>query len=432
MWTMTTAVAVGILVIFLAIILALVVPKFSVAQKFTDDLNRIVRENLTGIRVIRAYNAEKYQQEKLDEANRNLTGIHLFANRLLAVQRPGMQFIMSGLTLAIYWVGVYMINDAALPQRLGLFSDMVVFSSYAMQVIQSFMLLTMTLIILPRAAVSARRINEVLDTQPTLKGGNVDGMDLVARGEIIFDHVSFRYPGGAEDVLRDVSFTVNKGETVAFIGSTGSGKTTLLNLIPRFYDVTQGHVLVDSVDVRDYTLEGLRNKLGYVSQRAVLFRGTVSSNVAYGDSGKAPASADDIIQAIEVAQAKDFVEKLPEGYDGAVAQGGSNFSGGQKQRLSIARAVCRHPEIYLFDDSFSALDYHTDRLLRDELKKRTKGATTLIVAQRIGTILNADKIIVLDEGRVAGIGTHRELLQTCPVYREIAESQLSKEEIDCA
>lgn len=257
-------------------------------------------------------------------------------------------------------------------------------------------------------------------------------MGLVARGEIIFDHVSFRYPGGAEDVLRDVSFTVNKGETVAFIGSTGSGKTTLLNLIPRFYDVTQGHVLVDSVDVRDYTLEGLRNKLGYVSQKAVLFRGTVSSNVAYGDSGKAPASADDIIQAVEVAQAKDFVEKLPEGYDGAVAQGGSNFSGGQKQRLSIARAVCRHPEIYLFDDSFSALDYHTDRLLRDELKKRTKGATTLIVAQRIGTILNADKIIVLDEGRVAGIGTHRELLQTCPVYREIAESQLSKEEIDCA
>ena len=350
----------------------------------------------------------------------------------MAFMMPGMQLLMSGLGLAIYWIGVYLIDGAAGPDKLTLFSNMVVFSQYAMQVVMAFMLLTMTFIILPRAAVSAKRINEVLDMKETITDGTVTGSELFEQGEIEFRHVSFRYPDADDYVLHDINFTAHKGETVAFIGSTGSGKSTLINLVPRFYDATEGEVLVDGVNVKDYTQEALHNKLGYVPQRAVMFRGTVASNVTYGDNGKAPADHEEIRDAVAIAQAEEFVSKMDGTYDAPIAQGGTNISGGQKQRLAIARAICRRPEIYVFDDSFSALDYKTDRVLRQTLKEKTRGATSLIVAQRIGTILDADKIIVLDEGKVVGQGTHRELLKHCPVYLEIAQSQLTKEEIEHA
>ena len=340
-----------------------------------------------------------------------------------------MQLIMSGLGLAIYWIGTYLIDGAAGPDKLTLFSDMVVFSQYAMQVVLAFMLLTMTFIILPRAIVSAKRINEVLDTKTKIHDGKVTDSELYEQGEVEFRHVSFQYPDAEEYILHDISFTAHKGETVAFIGSTGSGKSTLINLVPRFYDATEGEVIVDGINVKNYTQEALHNKLGYVPQKAVMFNGTVTSNVTYGENGRAPAEKDDIIEAVSVAQAEEFVMKMDGTYDAKIAQGGTNVSGGQKQRLAIARAICRRPEIYVFDDSFSALDYKTDRILRKKLKETTNGATSLIVAQRIGTIMDADKIIVLDEGRVVGQGTHRELLKNCPVYLEIAESQLTKEEI---
>lgn len=431
-WTAVTGGAVVVLVVMLGCLIALTIPKFNIIQTLTDNLNRVTRENLTGIRVVRAYNAESYQEKKFGTANEDLTRNNLFTNRLMAVMQPGMSLIMSGLTLAIYWVGVYMINGAVVNDRLNLFSDMVVFSSYAMQVIMAFMMLTIAFIIMPRASVSAKRINEVLDTETNIVDGTVIKSELYEQGEVEFKHVSFKYPDAAEYVLHDVSFTAAKGETVAFIGSTGSGKSTLINLIPRFYDATEGEVLIDGINVKDYTQEALRNKLGYVPQRAVMFSGNVLSNVTYGDNGKNNQDQEMIEKAVYIAQAGEFVEKMDGQYQAPITQGGTNVSGGQKQRLAIARAICRQPEIYVFDDSFSALDYKTDRILRSTLKKETGGVTSLIVAQRIGTIMDADKIIVLDEGRVAGQGKHKELLKNCPVYREIAESQLSKEELENA
>jgi len=426
-----------VLVVMLAVVTSITLPRFRKIQSLIDNLNRVTRENLTGIRVVRAYNAEGYQTAKFEKANEDLTGVGLTAFRTLAVMFPGMGFIMSGLSLSIYWIGAYVIQAARLEDRIFLFSDMVVFSSYAMQVIFAFMMLSMVFVMLPRAAVAARRILEVLDTGVSIEDGSETEGKPDAEGEIEFRNVSFKYPDAADYVLRDISFTARKGETVAFIGATGSGKTTLVNLIPRFYDATEGEVLVDGRNVKEYTLEALRRRIGYVSQRAVLFSGTVSSNVAYGrggeggtDSGEgAQDEAAAVRRAVEIAQSRDFVEKMEGQYEGAVAQGGTNLSGGQKQRLSIARAIYRKPEILIFDDSFSALDYRTDRALREALARETKGTTVLIVAQRIGTIRNADKIIVIDEGRIVGMGTHDELMASCPTYQEIAYSQLSKEEL---
>ncbi|MEW9052872.1 MAG: ABC transporter ATP-binding protein [Neobacillus sp.] len=428
-WTATTGFAVAFLLIMLMVLIFIAMPKFKVIQGLTDNLNRVSRENLTGIRVVHAYNAEKYQEAKFEKANDDLTKTNLFTSRIMAIIMPTMGVIMSGMSLAIYWIGAYLINDAALPNRLSLFSDMVVFSSYAMQVIMAFMMLSFIFIMLPRASVSAKRINEVLDTKGTIIDGCVTEGKKDHSGEVEFRNVSFKYPGAADYILRDVSFIAKKGETVAFIGSTGSGKSTLLNLIPRYFDATEGEVLVDGLNVKSYQQESLRKKLGYVSQKAVLFRGTVESNVTYGES-KQLANEQDIKLAVEIAQGTEFVEKMENQYAASIAQGGTNLSGGQKQRLSIARAVYRKPEIYIFDDSFSALDYKTDRTLRSVLKKETKDATTLIVGQRIGTIKDVDRIIVLDEGKVVGMGTHHELMLNCEVYQEIAYSQLSKEELE--
>lgn len=431
-WTAITGGAVAILTAMLGTVIALVLPKFKNMQKLTDNLNRVARENLTGIRVVRAYNAEGYQEKKFEGANEELTRTNLFTSRTMSVLFPGMTLIMSGLTLAIYWVGVYIINEAAVTDRLGIFSDMVVFSSYAMQIIMAFMMLVMTFIVLPRAVVSAKRINEVLNTEIKIKDGKISGSELFEQGEIEFRHVSFRYPDAEEAILTDINFTVHRGETVAFIGSSGSGKSTLINLVPRFYDVTEGEICIDGINIKEYTQEALHRKLGYVSQRAVMFRGSVLSNVTYGENGRQSVDEELLWKSIEIAQADDFVQGMENGYHTAVAQGGTNLSGGQKQRLAIARAIYCRPEIYIFDDSFSALDYKTDRVLRKMLKQETGTATTLIVAQRIGTIMDADKIIVLDEGKIVGIGRHKELLKSCPVYREIAESQLSKEELESA
>lgn len=428
-WSAATGVAVVALLIMIGSIIIFVLPKFKVVQKMTDNLNRVTREGLTGIRVVHAYNAQEYQEEKFEKANKDLTDTNLLVNRLMAIMQPGMSLIMSGLTLSIYWIGAHLIMNAGGMDRIGLFSDMVVFSSYAMQVVMAFMLLAMTFIMLPRASVSAARINEVLDTPQTITDGEMQSSPKGIEGEIELRNVSFKYPDAGEYVLKDISFTAHKGETVAFIGSTGSGKSTLINLIPRFYDATEGEVIVDGINVKEYTQEALHNKFGYVSQKAVLFSGTVKSNVAYGDNGQISPTDEDIKKAVEIAQGKEFVEKMDGEYNADIAQGGTNLSGGQKQRLSIARAVSRNPEILIFDDSFSALDYKTDRQLRSTLKKETKDATTLIVAQRIGTIKDADKIIVLDEGKIVGMGAHSELLETCKTYQEIAYSQLSKEEL---
>ncbi|MEH7013007.1 ABC transporter ATP-binding protein [Neobacillus niacini] len=429
-WTAATGFAVLFLILMLCILIFVAMPKFKIIQSLTDNLNRVTRENLTGIRVVHAYNAGSYQEKKFEEANSALTNTNLFTSRAMAIMMPTMGIIMSGISLAIYWIGAFLINAAALPDRLSLFSDMVVFSSYAMQVIMAFMMLSFVFIMLPRASVSAKRIKEVLDTEAKIIDGNLTEGKKGLSGEVEFRNVSFKYPDAAEYILRNVSFTASKGETVAFIGSTGSGKSTLLNLIPRYFDATEGEVLVDGVNVKHYTQESLRKKLGYVSQKAVLFRGTVTSNVAYVDSGKILANETAVKKAVDIAQGTEFVEKMEDQYNATIAQGGTNISGGQKQRLSIARAVYRQPEIYIFDDSFSALDYKTDRVLRSKLKNETKDATTLIVGQRIGTIKDADRIVVLDDGEVVGIGTHDELMQNCSVYQEIAYSQLSKEELE--
>ena len=431
-WTTVTGGAVAILVVMLGTVIALVLPKFKNMQMLTDNLNRVSRENLTGIRVVRAYNAEKYQEKKFENANEELTKTNLFTSRTMSVLFPGMTLIMSGLTLAIYWVGVYIINNAAFTERLGIFSDMVVFSSYAMQIIMAFMMLIMTFIVLPRAAVSAKRINEVLDTETKINDGVVSGSELFEQGEIEFKNVSFCYPDAEEAILHNISFTIHRGETAAFIGSTGSGKSTLINLVPRFYDVTEGEICIDGINVKEYTQEALHRKLGYVSQRAVMFKGTITSNVTFGENRRQSIDEELLWKSIEIAQAGEFVQAMEDGCNTTVAQGGTNLSGGQKQRLAIARAIYRRPEIYIFDDSFSALDYKTDQILRKTLKRETGTATKLIVAQRIGTIIDADKIIVLDEGKIVGIGKHKELLANCPVYREIAESQLSKEEMESA
>ena len=431
-WSMTTGIAVLILLTVISILTIIVMPRFKIVQKLTDKINGVTREKLTGIRVVRAFNAENYQENKFEDVNTKLTNQQMYNQKKFAIMQPVMYLVMYFLTLAIYFIGAYLIRDASMVNKLGLFGDMVVFSSYAMQVIMSFLMLAMIFMMSPRAQVSANRINEVLDTDITIKDGNINTNKTNEVGTVEFKNVSFKYPDADEYLLKNISFKANKGETVAFIGSTGSGKSTLINLVPRFYDATEGEVLVDGVNVKDYTQEFLHNKIGYVPQKAVMFNGTVNSNIAYGDNGKGGISEEKIKKAIEVAQGKEFVEKMDEKYDTHIAQGGTNVSGGQKQRLAIARAIARNPEIYIFDDSFSALDYKTDFLLRKALKEYTKDATSLIVAQRIGTIMNADKIIVLEDGVSVGMGTHKELLKNCDVYKEIALSQLSKEELENA
>ncbi len=428
-WTASTGLAVVVLLSFVGVCVAVALPKFKKLQSLTDNLNRVTRENLTGLNVVRAYNAEGYQQKKFNDANDELTKTQLFANRTMGTMMPGIQMVMNGLMLAIYWIGAYLISNAQMFDKLTIFSDMIVFTQYAMQVVMSFMMLVMIFVLLPRASVSAKRINEVLDMPLSIKDGTKENGIDGKKGEVEFRNVSFCYPDAEKDVIEDISFTAHKGETIAFIGSTGCGKSTVINMIPRFYDATKGEVLVDGVNVKEYTQKALRNKIGYVSQKAILFTGSIKSNVAYGDNGTKGFTDDDVKQAVETAQAKEFVDKTEGGVDAFVAQGGSNFSGGQKQRLSIARAICRHPEILIFDDSFSALDYKTDRVLRDTLRKTCADATRFIVAQRIGTIRDADKIIVLDDGKIAGMGKHNELMETCEVYRQIAYSQLSKEEL---
>ena len=430
-WSVVTACAVIVMILMMVVLLIAVFPKFRKVQKLTDNLNAVTRENLTGVRVVRAYNAEEYQEKKFEKANEELTRTQLFTSRAMAVLSPVMTIVMSGLTLAIYWIGAYLIGDLpTAAERASLFGQMTAFSGYAMQVVMAFMMLAMIFIILPRALVSVKRIGEVLDTEASIKDGTLtaapEGSPV---GTVEFRHVSFKYPDASEYVLHDMSFKAERGQTVAFIGSTGSGKSTAINLVPRFYDATEGEVLVDGVNVKDYTLAALHDKIGYVPQRAVMFSGTVESNVAYGEKTGMEFDRDKVKEAVRVAQGKEFVEKMDGGYCAHIAQGGTNVSGGQKQRLAIARAVCREPEIYIFDDSFSALDYKTDRLLRSALKEETGNATSLIVAQRIGTIRDADLIVVLDEGNVVGKGTHEELLKTCKVYREIALSQLSAEEL---
>ena len=428
-WSVATSGAVLVLVLMLSVIIIFAVPKFKKIQKLTDNLNRVTRENLTGVRVVRAYNAEGYQEEKFDKANKELTNTNLFATRIMAIMNPGMTLISNGLSLAIYWIGAYLVSKAIGADKLIIFSDMVVYMSYAMQVVMSFMMLIMIFMMLPRVSVSAKRINEVLDTMPKIVDGE-NNFNTNLKGIVDFKNVSFKYPDAQEHVVKNVNFIANKGETIAFIGSTGSGKSTLINLIPRFYDVTEGEILVDGVNVKDYSQKELHSKIGYVPQKAVIFKGTIKSNIAFGDNKN--ITQEDVEWASNIAQAKEFVDGLPDKYNADVAQNGTNLSGGQKQRLAIARAVARKPEIFIFDDSFSALDYKTDKILRAGLKKNLEGVTSFIVAQRIGTILDADKIIVLDQGDVVGMGTHAELLKTCSVYQEIAYSQLSKEELENA
>ena len=428
-WSMVTAVAVVVLLIVIGILTIIVMPKFKIVQKLTDKLNEVTRENLTGIRVVRAFNAEGYQQRKFQNVNNKLTNLQLFNQKTMSIMAPVMYLIMYMLTLIIYFIGAYLIKDALMADKIGLFGDMVVFSSYAMQIIMSFLMLAMIFMILPRAQVSASRINEVLDKDVSIIDGMVESKKEI--GTVEFKNVSFKYPDAEEYILKNISFKANMGDTIAFIGSTGSGKSTLVNLIVRFYDVTAGEILIDGVNIKDYKLEYLYKLIGYVPQRAVMFNGTVKSNIIYGEALK-KINDKMVEEASEVAQAKEFVSKMDKGYLSHIAQGGTNVSGGQKQRIAIARAIAKNPEIYIFDDSFSALDYKTDAVLRSELKKYTKDATSLIVAQRIGTIMNADKIIVLDNGNAVGVGTHKELLKNCEVYKQIALSQLSKEELDNA
>lgn len=419
-WSVATAVAVVIAILLSLVVIVFAIPRFKKVQTLTDNLNRVTRENLTGIRVIRANNAEQYQTDKFQKGNTELTKNNLSVNRIMAIMSPGMSLLSTGLSLAIYWIGAYIVKDAVD------IANMMVFTSYGMQVIMAFMLLIITFIIMPRALVSARRINEVLDTHNSIISGEQTTGDNIEEGYVVFDNVSFKYPDANEYVLKDISFSVNKGETVAFIGSTGSGKSTLINLIPRLYDVTDGAVLIDGINVKDYNSKLLNKKIGYTPQRGVLFSGTVKSNVNFGDND---ADEETIKRSLSIAQASNFVSRMDGGVDGRIAQGGNNVSGGQKQRLSIARAIARKPEIFIFDDSFSALDYKTDRKLRTALNKNTSGITKFIVAQRIGTIKDADKIIVLESGEMVGIGTHEELLKNCPIYKEIALSQLSEEEL---
>ena len=430
-YELSTVVGVGVIILLITIftIMYNVTPKFKKIQKLTDDINNITRDNIIGVRVIRAFNAEKFHSNKFEKTNSDLTNTNLFIQKCFAFMSPIMNFVMHFLTLGIYFIGSILIVNAGMIEKINIFSNMVVFTSYGMQVIMSFLMLSLIFMILPRAQVSANRINEVLDLESNIKPGKKQETDKNEIGTIEFKKVSFKYPDADDYILENISFKVKKGETVAFIGSTGSGKSTLINLIPRFYDISEGEILVDGLNVKDYSLESLHNIIGYVPQKAFMFTGSVKENVTFGDNGKEEVSHQKVMESIQVAQAKEFVKKMPKGVDSHIARGGTNISGGQKQRLSIARVIARDPEIYIFDDSFSALDYQTDSLLRKELKEYTKNATTLIVAQRIGTILNADKIIVLDKGKCIGIGTHKELLKNCEIYKEIALSQLSEEEL---
>lgn len=429
--SMFTGACVVVVLITIITIMIIVLPRFSIVQKLIDKVNAVIRENLTGIRVVRAFNAEEYQENRFEEVNTKLTNTQLFNQRVFAFMWPIMNLVMHSLSLGIYFIGAHLIVNSTMAGKITMFSNVVVFTSYGMQVIMSFLMLSMIFMIVPRAQISACRINEVLNQDLSIIDGDFDG-NTKEKGTIEFRNVSFKYPDADEYVLEDISFKANQGETIAFIGSTGSGKSTLINLVPRFYDATDGEVLIDGVNVKEYNLQALHNKLGYVSQKAFMFDGTVKENVTYGDNGKKKPSEEQIKKAIAVAQGTEFVEKMKKDYSAHIARGGTNISGGQKQRLSIARAIARDPEIYIFDDSFSALDFKTDALLRQELKKHTKDATSLIVAQRIGTIINADKIVVLDKGKCVGIGNHKQLLKKCPVYKEIALSQLSKEELENA
>ena len=431
-WSLIVLSGVVILLVTIGILLKIVYPRFEKVQKLIDKVNGVTRENVTGIRVVRAFNAEEYQENKFDKVNNDLTNMQLFNQKCFAILDPIMNIVMHFLTLGIYFIGAYLIEAAHMVDKITLFSNMVVFSSYGMQVIMSFLMLAMIFMILPRASVSAKRINEVLDEELSLKDGTLDGNEALEVGTVEFKNVSFKYPDASEYVLKNISFKVNKGETVAFIGSTGSGKSTLINLIPRFYDATEGEVLIDGINIKDYKIKELHNKIGYVPQKAVMFTGSVKSNVGYGSVNGTKPTLGKIKEALDVAQASSFVKDMDGECEAHIAQGGTNVSGGQKQRLTIARAIARDPEIYIFDDSFSALDFKTDATLRHTLKEYTKDATSIIVAQRIGTIINADKIVVLNEGECVGIGTHRELLKSCKIYNEIALSQLSKEELENA
>ena len=426
---LSSLVGVGVVILLTTVltIMTIVTPKFEIIQKLTDKLNATTRENLMGIRVVRAFNAEKFQTKRFNAANDEMTNTHLLVQKTFAFMSPIMNLVMHSLTIGIYFIGAHLIVKVGMVEKINLFSNMVVFTSYGLQVIMSFLMLTMIFMITPRARVSARRINEVIESDESIKDGNVDRKE--EEGTVEFKNVSFKYPDADEYILKDISFKVNKGETVAFIGSTGSGKSTLINLIPRFYDVTDGEILVDGINVKDYKQNTLHNIIGYISQRAFMFTGSVKENIRFGDNGKKESTNDEIMTALDVAQASGFVKEMDKGIDSHIARGGTNISGGQKQRLSIARAIARNPEIYIFDDTFSALDYKTDATLRKELKKHTKSATTLIVAQRIGTIMNANKIVVLDKGKCVGIGTHKELLNNCPVYKEITLSQFREEEL---
>lgn len=426
-WSVATAVAVGVMMLMVVILVSVAIPKFKKIQALTDDLNSVTRENLTGLRVVRANNAEDYQKNKFEKANTNVTKTHLFVSKIMALMGPVMTLMATGLSLAIYWIGAYIINGAQPSEKIALFGDMVVFMSYAMMLLMSFMAFTIVFIMLPRAIVSYKRIKEVLNTQPSIKDGS-GNFTITQRGTIEFKDVSFKYDNATEYVLKNISFKAECGQTVAFIGSTGSGKSTLINLIPRFYDATSGQVLIDGVDVKEYKKQDLIDKIGYISQKAVLFSGSIKSNITFGSNKQYDEQK--VKEALNIAQAQDFVQSKKEGVDALIAQGGKNVSGGQKQRLSIARALYKDPEILIFDDSFSALDYATDKLLRDALKDKVANKTNVIVAQRISTIKNADKIIVLNDGEIVGEGTHKELMQTCKVYQEIAYSQLSKEELD--
>ena len=429
-WSILTGIAVLVLLITISVIMIIVMPKFKIVQELIDKVNMVMKENLSGIRVVRAFNAEEYQEDKFEEVNTKLTNQQTFNQTAFNFMSPIMYIVMYFLTLGIYFIGAILINEANMSDKIVLFGNMIVFSSYAMQVIMSFLMLAMIFMMLPRASVSAKRINEVLDTKISVEEGKINKKQNNVTGEIEFKKVSFKYPDADEYILKDITFKVNKGETVAFIGSTGSGKSTLVNLLPRFYDVTEGEILVDNINVKDYTFEYLNNIIGYVPQKAVMFSGTVETNITFGKNKNGKPKKKKKKKAIKVSQAEEFVSKLEDKEKSHIASGGTNVSGGQKQRLSIARTIARDPEIYIFDDSFSALDYKTDSTLRKELKKYTKDATVLIVAQRIGTILNADKIIVLDNGKCVGMGTHKELMKKCKVYKEIALSQVSKEELE--
>ena len=431
---LSSLVGFGVVILLITVftIMSIVTPRFEKIQKLTDKVNNTTRENLMGIRVIRAFNAEKFQTKRFSKVNNELTNTHLIIQKTFAFMSPVMNLVMHFLTLGIYFIGAHLIVKVGMLEKINLFSNMVVFTSYGIQVIMSFLMLTFIFMIIPRARVSANRINEVIDSVESITDGTLENKKTNEVGTIEFKNVSFKYPDADEYLLKDINLKVNRGETVAFIGSTGSGKSTLINLIPRFYDVTDGEIIIDGVNVKDYKLTTLHNIIGYISQKAFMFTGSVKENIAFGTNGKKRITESEIMEALDVAQASDFVKKMDKGINSHIARGGTNVSGGQKQRLSIARAIARKPEIYIFDDTFSALDYKTDATLRKELKKYTQNATTLIVAQRIGTIMNADKIVVLDKGKCVGIGTHKELLKMCPIYKEIALSQFKEEELDNA